>query len=72
MVNAGFCSRYDFAREILKLSHREHVPVEPIHLVDFERDSTPPRFAPLANTAGTAQGIRLRPWQAALAEFLGQ
>jgi len=70
LVNAGYCSRYDFAREILRLSGREHVPVDGITLADFQRASTPPRFAPLANTAAAALGIRLRPWQEALHEFL--
>jgi dTDP-4-dehydrorhamnose reductase len=70
LVNAGHCSRYDFAREILRLSGREHVPVHGITLADFQRASTPPRFAPLANTAAAALGIRLRPWQDALREFL--
>jgi len=70
LTNAGYCSRYDFVREILRLSGREHVPVEPIKLADFQRASTPPRFAPLANTAAAALGITLRPWQEALAEFL--
>ena len=70
LTNAGYCSRYDFAREILRLSGREHVPVEPITLADFQRASTPPRFAPLANTAAAALGITLRPWQEALVEFL--
>ena len=70
LTNAGYCSRYDFAREILRVSGREHVPVEPITLAEFQRASTPPRFAPLANTAAAALGITLRPWQEALAEFL--
>jgi len=70
LTNAGHCSRYDFAREILRISGREHVPVEPITLAEFQRASTPPRFAPLANTAATALGIALRPWQDALVEFL--
>ena len=70
LTNAGYCSRYDFAREILRVSGREHVPVEPITLAEFQRASTPPRFAPLANTAGAALGIVLRPWEEALAEFL--
>ncbi len=70
LTNAGYCSRYDFAREILRITGRGHVPLEPITLDQFERDSTPPRFAPLANTAGAALGIALRPWQEALAEFL--
>jgi dTDP-4-dehydrorhamnose reductase len=70
LTNAGYASRYDFAREILRISGGEEVPVEPITLDAFERDSTPPRFAPLANTAATALGIELRPWQEALAAFL--
>ena len=70
LVNAGHCSRYDFVREVLRISGREHVPVEPITLDDFQRASIPPRFAPLANTAAAALGITLRPWQEALAEFL--
>jgi dTDP-4-dehydrorhamnose reductase len=70
LTNAGYASRYDFAREILRISGREKVPVEPITLDAFERDSTPPRFAPLANTAAAALGIQLRPWQEALASFI--
>jgi dTDP-4-dehydrorhamnose reductase len=72
LVNAGHCSRYDFAREILRISCREHIPVDPITLDDWERPSTPPRFAPLANTAGAALGIAMRSWQAALQDFLTQ
>lgn len=70
LTNAGHASRFDFAREILRLSRRQDVPVEPIPLDDFDRDSTPPPFAPLANTAAAALGIRLRPWREALAAFL--
>ncbi|HQE92140.1 MAG TPA: dTDP-4-dehydrorhamnose reductase [Anaerolineae bacterium] len=70
LVNAGVASRYEFAREILRLSGREHIPVNPIPSADFQRASTPPLYAPLANHAAAALGIRLRPWQEALAEFL--
>jgi dTDP-4-dehydrorhamnose reductase len=70
LTNAGYTSRYDYVREVLRLAGREHVPVEPIRLADFPRPSTPPRFAPLANTAAAALGIELRPWQEAVEEFL--
>lgn len=70
LVNAGYCSRYEFVRQVLRASGREHIPVEPISLDDFERPSTPPRFAPLANTAAAALGIELRPWEEAVEEFL--
>lgn len=71
LTNAGYCSRFDYARKILDLSGRSHIPIEPITLADFERPSTPPRFSPLANNAAAALGISLRPWEEALAEFLG-
>lgn len=70
LTNEGHCSRYDFARAILSLSGREQVPVEPIRMAEFQRASTPPPFAPLANIAAAALGITPRPWQDALAEFL--
>jgi dTDP-4-dehydrorhamnose reductase len=70
LTNAGYCSRYEFARKILELSGRQQVLVEPITLADYPRASTPPPFAPLANTAAAALGISLRPWQEALEEFL--
>ena len=70
LTNAGYCSRHDYAKKILELSGRGHVPVEPIRLADYPRPSTPPPFAPLANTAAAALGITLRPWEAALEEFL--
>jgi len=72
LTNSGYCSRHGFAQEILRLTGREHIPVEPITLDEFQRASTPPRFAPLANTAAAALGIALRPWEEALAEFLGR
>jgi dTDP-4-dehydrorhamnose reductase len=70
LVNTGYTSRYDYVREVLRLGGREHVQVDPISLDDFQRPSTPPRFAPLANTAAAALGIGLRPWQEAVVAFL--
>jgi len=70
LVNEGEASRYEFACEILRISGREAVPVEPITSDQFERASTPPPYAPLANNAAAALGIRLRSWQDALDDFL--
>jgi dTDP-4-dehydrorhamnose reductase len=70
LTNAGFCSRFEWAREALQLIGCENVPLTPIRRSDFVRPSTPPEFTALANNLGAALGIRLRPWQAALAEFL--
>lgn len=70
LTNSGYVSRYDYARRILELTGRAHVPVEPITLAEFQRASTPPRFAPLANYMAAGLGITLRPWEEALAEFV--
>jgi dTDP-4-dehydrorhamnose reductase len=68
-TNHGFCSRYDWARKILELSGRHHVTVEPITTDQWPRAAPPPLYAPLANTAGAALGITLRPWEEALQEY---
>jgi dTDP-4-dehydrorhamnose reductase len=68
-TNAGYCSRYDFAKEILQLSGRKDIPIHPITLADFQRASTVPPFAPLANTKGAGLGIELRPWPDALKAY---
>jgi dTDP-4-dehydrorhamnose reductase len=70
LTNSGFCSRYDFAREIMRLAGRADVPITPILNADWSRPSRPPLHALLANTAGTALGVSLRPWQEALAEYM--
>lgn len=68
-TNAGYCSRYDFAQEILRLSGRAEIPIEPISLAEYQRASTVPPFAPLANTKGPDLGIELRSWQEGLAAY---
>ncbi len=69
-TNEGACSRYEFAQKILELSGRAHIPIEPIHLADYPRSSTPPPYSSLRNFCGAQIGITLRPWQAALADYL--
>ena len=69
-TNAGACSRFEFAREILRQTGRNHIPIEPIVLADYPRPSTPPPHAPLRNFCGAQLGITLRPWRDALADYL--
>ncbi|MGD1992218.1 MAG: dTDP-4-dehydrorhamnose reductase [Anaerolineae bacterium] len=71
LVNAGYCSRFELVRHVLRLVGLADVAVEPISLADFERPSSPPSFAPLLNTAAAAHGVTLRPWQEAVAAYLG-
>jgi dTDP-4-dehydrorhamnose reductase len=70
LVNEGFCSRCDFAREILRLAGREDITITPILSAEWSRPSRPPLHAVLANTHAAALGIRLRPWQESLAEYM--
>jgi dTDP-4-dehydrorhamnose reductase len=72
LVNEGYCSRYEFAVEIMKQSGREHVRISPITSDQFQRASTPPPFAPLRNTVGSAIDITLRPWQEVLADYFAE
>jgi dTDP-4-dehydrorhamnose reductase len=69
LVNDGWCSRYDLARAVLAASGRGDVPITPIKSGDWVRPTTPPPHAVLINEAGAALGIRLRPWQEAVAEY---
>ena len=69
-VNEGHCSRLTFAREALRLSGFDHIPITPILSSQYARASSPPLMSALKNVAGAAIGIRLRPWQEALAEYL--
>lgn len=68
LVNEGHTSRYAFARAILALAGRGHIPLTPID--SYPRVARPPAFAPLANMRAAALGIRLRPWQTALASYV--
>lgn len=71
LTNAGFCSRYEFAREIMRLAGKPDLPVTPILSAEWPRPSKPPLHAVLANTAAAALGITLRPWQEAVREYVG-
>ncbi|MCD6290657.1 MAG: dTDP-4-dehydrorhamnose reductase [Anaerolineae bacterium] len=71
LTNEGVCSRYEWAREVLRLSGREHIPLTPIPSSEWKRAAQPPLRAILANTAAAALGIRLRPWREALVDYFG-
>ncbi|MCP5095563.1 MAG: sugar nucleotide-binding protein, partial [Chloroflexi bacterium] len=51
-TNAGSCSRWAFANEILKQADLENVINIPILGKSFKRPSTPPPYAALHNIAG--------------------
>lgn len=68
-TNSGVCSRYEWAREILRLAGFEHVPVIPSQ--NYQRAAPVPKHVELRNLCGATQlGITLRPWQEALADCI--
>jgi dTDP-4-dehydrorhamnose reductase len=69
LTNSGTASRCAFAQAVLQTAGID-ATIEPITLKEWPRPSTPPPYTPLANHAGAALGITLRPWQEALAAFL--
>ena len=71
-VNAGACSRWAFAQEILRLAGLQQVVNRPILSRDYRRLSTPPGYGALLNITGASLGISLRPWQAALADYMAE
>jgi dTDP-4-dehydrorhamnose reductase len=70
LVSEGECSRYDYAREIMRLTGRTHIPTTPTALADFKRPAYTPPYSTILNTQAKAIGITLRPWQDALADYL--
>lgn len=70
IVNAGPCSWFDFAKEILSLRGIT-TPVIPIPTSEFPRPAKRPAYSVL-DTSRYAQltGAKMRPWKEALAEFL--
>jgi dTDP-4-dehydrorhamnose reductase len=69
LVNDGWCSRYELAKAVLAASGRAHIPLEAIDSGQWTRPTKPPPHAVLINQAGTALGLRLRPWQDAVDEY---
>jgi dTDP-4-dehydrorhamnose reductase len=70
LTNGGFCSRYEFAHEIMRLAGRQDIPITPILSAEWPRPSRPPLHAVLVNSAAACLGVTLRPWQEALAEYV--
>ena len=62
LVNEGWCSRHQFAQQVLACSGREQVAVTPISHKEWQRATQPPLHAVLVNQAAAALDIRLRPW----------
>ncbi len=79
LTNAGQASRYEWARETLRLAGKAGVPLRPVttaeYRVSLAAGGVAPRKPPysvLRNLAGASLGIELRPWQEALAAYFSE
>jgi dTDP-4-dehydrorhamnose reductase len=71
LTNAGWCSRYEWAAEVLRLAGRADVTLRPITSAEYSGGPPKPPFSALRNEAAARLGITLRPWQEALVEYFG-
>jgi dTDP-4-dehydrorhamnose reductase len=70
LTNTGVCSWHEFAREIFRLAGKSPEPV-PVSSAEFTVRARRPRYSVLDNAAFRSAGFPdLRPWQAALEEYL--
>lgn len=64
LTNAGFCSRYEWARAILALAEIDSCELVPSE--NYVRAARVPKHAQLRNFNGAEVGVTLRPWREAL------
>lgn len=69
LANAGVASRYDWAREVLAV-RRPGRELRGMARADFVRPSDPPPWGVLDCTRAASNGVTLRSWQVALADYL--
>jgi dTDP-4-dehydrorhamnose reductase len=76
LTNDGWCSRYEWASEVLRLAGRLDVTLRPITMAEYGAGQPagrvgPPKppFTALRNEAAARLGITMRPWQEALGEY---
>jgi len=71
VTNAGWCSRYEFATEIVKLGGFHDVPVEPAEPGEIPVKAARPTFGVLSNDRWESSGgPPLRHWKDALRAYL--
>lgn len=71
VVNEGHCSKYEFAREILRLLRADASLIRPVRLEELDLAAARPVNSALVQQKAAGIGMAvLEPWQAALHRFL--
>jgi dTDP-4-dehydrorhamnose reductase len=69
LTNAGHCSRFEWADQVLALAGRQDVVLRPVTHAEYKAPYRKPALSALANRAAAALGVVLRPWPEALAAY---
>jgi len=69
LTNDGWCSRFQWAAEVLRLAGRTDVTLHPTTAAEYGAGPSKPTFSALRNEAAARLGITLRPWEEALGEY---
>jgi len=70
LVSSGQASRYEWAKQVLKLCHKENLVV-PVSADTFNLPAKRPKFSAMSNERISAElGIRLPDWESDLEEYL--
>lgn len=71
LANAGQATRYELARAVLQMAGLQHVELHPIPSCDWPTPAKRPRNSALCSALGPIPGYgTMRPWPAALAEYI--
>lgn len=71
--NSGQCSWFEFAKEILRQVGKDKVELVPISSADLTRPARRPIYAVLSKDKLEKEtGLKMRPWQEALADYLSR
>lgn len=70
LVSSGYASRYEWAKQVLKLCHKENLVV-PVPADTFNLPAKRPKFSAMSNERISAElGIMLPDWESDLEEYL--
>ncbi len=72
VTNAGSCSWFDFASEILRQAGKSDISVKPIDTVQSARAAKRPHYSVLSPAALHALGIRMRHWHETIPPYLAE
>jgi dTDP-4-dehydrorhamnose reductase len=70
VTNAGFCSWFEFAGEILRQAGRASARLSPITTAQAGRPAKRPAYSVLSPNSLHTRGLRMRPWEEALSAYL--